>query len=160
MPYRRNGLHPNPAFERGIIMDFPIDVIEARRLLENAEKEGNPERKFNELKEGIDLLELYLDDNPESSEELTTFITNIRRAHTRRLLSQILSIKKIDFETWLQYIVFIITKLKNEVEFVTEQDPELKKNYDEFHHVWSDVLQEILEQYKANSANKAPKAVA
>lgn len=137
-------------------MDLPNDIIEARNHLELAEKASNPERKINELKEGIDLIEFYLENNSGLSEELKTFITNLRRAHTRRLLSQLLSVKKIDFETWLQYIVFIITKLEQEVEFTTNQDPELKKNYDEFYVIWADLLKEALDNRYAKQVISDP----
>ena len=75
-------------------MDLPKEIVEAREYLEKAETETNAERKIEELKEGIDLVELYLEDNPDASYEVKTLIKNLRRSHTRRLLSQILSIKK------------------------------------------------------------------
>jgi hypothetical protein len=128
-------------------MELPKDIIEARNYLEQAEKESNPERKVDELKRGIELLEFYLEDNPDSSQELVTYITNLRRSHTRRLLSQLLALKKIEIETWLQYSVLIVVKLKEEVKYVTEQDPELSKNYKEFWNVWSDVFKEAMKEY-------------
>ena len=135
------------ALNREIAMELPKDIIEARNYLEQAEKERNPERKVDELKGGIELLEFYLEDNPDSSQELVTYITNLRRSHTRRLLSQLLALKKIEIETWLQYIVLIVVKLKEEVKYVTEQDPELNKNYKEFWNVWSDVFKEAMKEY-------------
>ena len=137
-------------------MDLPKEIVEARESLEKAETEMNPEIKIEELKEGIDLIERYLEDNPDASYEVKTLIKNLRRSHARRLLSQILSIKNIEFESWLQYIGLLITKLEHEVAFVIEQDPELKNNYDEFYRVWSDTLKNALKKYKEKDTNDAP----
>ena len=128
-------------------MDIPRDILEARSFLEQAEKESNPERKLKELREGIDLLELYKEENPNISEELSTYIKNLRRSHTRSLLSQLLSISKIEFEAWFDYIVLLITKLEDEINYAIENDPELKENYDKFCALYSDVLKEALKDY-------------
>ncbi len=75
------------------MIKMPEDIIEARGCLERAEKETNPDIKVIELQKGIDLLECYIDDYPESSEYIVNYIKNLRRAHTRRLLLQLLAIK-------------------------------------------------------------------
>lgn len=128
-------------------MDIPRDIIEARLFLEQAEKELNPERKVEELQEGIDLLDLYIEEHPELLGEMSILIKNIRRSHTRRLLSQLLSIKNIEIETWFEYIVLLITKLKNEMNYAFKNDPELKRNYEEFWNVYSKDLKEALKSY-------------
>lgn len=127
-------------------MKVPKEIAEARKYLEDAEREPDPERKMANLKEGLDLLDFYQEDNPELSEEIMTFIRNIRRAHTRRLLVQLLSMKRIDIEIWLDYIVLLIVRLKDEVSYATDEDPSLKANYDEFWELWSGVLKEAFEQ--------------
>ena len=123
---------------------MPEDIIEARGCLERAEKETNPDIKVIELQKGIDLLECYIDDYPESSEYIVNYIKNLRRAHTRRLLIQLLAIKNINIVTWFKYILLLLAKLKDEMEHLTEHDPELKKNFVEFLEMWSDVLEEYL----------------
>ena len=125
----------------------PEEIVEARSLLAQAENETNPKRKVEELKEGIDLLDLYVEENTDIPEAIKTRITNIRRSHTRRLLSQLLSTKIIEIEVWLEYVLLLMTKLKTEMEFATENDPELKKNYDEFWNLYSEDLKKVLKDH-------------
>lgn len=126
---------------------LPEDVLEGRRLLERAEQETDPERKIEALKEGVDLLDLYVEEHPDAPENTLTYITNLRRSHARRLLVQLLALKHIEIEIWLQYIVLLITKLRDEVDHATSQDRTLKANYNQFWHVWNDVLREALKGY-------------
>ena len=128
-------------------MEDPKVITEARAYLEQAERESDPQRKIEQLKKGIDLLEFYLGENPDTSHEIARYIRNLRTAHTRRLLSQLLSIKNIEIETWLECFLLLITKLKDEVGYVTEQDPKLKRNYDKFCALWSAVAKEALKEY-------------
>jgi hypothetical protein len=88
-----------------------------------------------------------VEEHPDAPEDTLTYITNLRRSHTRRLLVQLLSLRQIEIKTWIQYIVLLVTKLKDEVGYVTSQDPTLKTNYDEFCRVWDDVLREALKVY-------------
>ncbi|MFZ5655419.1 MAG: hypothetical protein ACOY42_13620 [Pseudomonadota bacterium] len=128
-------------------MEPPEGIAEARRFLERAEGETNPQRKIEELKQGVDLLDLYVEERPDAPEDTLTYITNLRRSHTRRLLVQLLSLKQIEIETWILYIVLLVTKLRDEVDYVTSQDPTLKTNYAEFCRAWDDVLREALKKY-------------
>ena len=74
-------------------MKLPKDILEAQNFLEQAEKESNPEsnpeQKIYKLKKGMEILQFYLEDNPELSQNLKIYITNLRISHTRRLLSQL-----------------------------------------------------------------------
>ena len=128
-------------------MEDPKEITEARTYLEQAERESDPQRKIEQLKGGIELLEFYLEENPDASHEIAKYIRNLRTAHTRRLLSQLLSIKNIEIETWVEYYLLLITRLKDEVGYVTEQDPELKRNYYKFRDLWSAVAEEALKGY-------------
>ena len=129
-------------------MNIPDEIIEARSLLEDAEKEINPKRKVDKLKEGIELMDLYVEENSNISEDTKTNIENMRRSHTRRLLSQLVSIEQIEIEIWLDYIILLITKLKKEKDYSIENDPELKKNYDNFYSVYSEELNQALKGFK------------
>lgn len=126
----------------------PEEVVDARRCLEAAEKELNPERKIEELEEGVELLDLYIEENPDMPESTRTLIINLRRSHTRRLLVQLFSLKEIEIENWFKYIVLLITKLKNEMDYVTSQDTNLKISYDQFFGIYGDVFVEAIRGYK------------
>lgn len=128
------------------MIDVPIDVLEARDLLSEAEGEADPDQKAQQLEKAIDLLDAYEAEHPEASESTLTFVTNIRHSHTRRLLVQLLSLKRVDIVTWLQYMKLLVTRLKSEVDFAIAQDPTLCMNYNEFLRVWDDVLRDELER--------------
>ena len=126
-------------------MDIPEDILTARSFFERAESETDPKRKLYNIKKAIETIESYLEENQDVPVHVKEFIRNLKRAHTRRLLVQLVSINDIDIETWLDYIIVFITKLKDETKYVKEQDQELKKNYNDFSAVWKDVVKEAIE---------------
>jgi len=132
-------------------MELPTEIAEARTHLERAEKEYLPDRKIEELEEGIKIIEYYLEDNPTPFPEVAQYITNLRRSHTRRLLSQLPSIKKAEINVWFSYIILIFTKLINEITFITDEDPELKRNYEEFYGIWKKELEEAFKSVRIPS---------
>ena len=127
-------------------MEIPEDIKDARSFLEQAEKESDPEKKLDELNDALDLLDSYVDGNPDITEKIKIYIRNMRRAHTRRLLNQLVSVRGIDIRTWFDYIVLLTTKLKIEMDFVIEEDPELKKNFDEFWGVYSQTVEKMMKK--------------
>ena len=129
-------------------MHIPEDLLNARSVLEKAESETDPKRKIYYLKEGIEVIDEYLEDNPNAPSDILNFIKNLKRSHTRRLLVQLISIKDIDIETWVDYIILLITKLKDESDYAKEQDQELDKNLNEFLKIWKDVAIKAIESSK------------
>ena len=125
-------------------MNLPNEIVEARASLEQAEKESDPIRKYEELRDGLDSIEFYLEENQDPPKDLTTYVVNLKRSHTRRLLTQLLSLTNIEIDVWLKYVVLLITELENEVKYAIQSDQTLKENYDKFFAVWSDVLREAI----------------
>lgn len=102
------------------------------------------------LTEGIEILQFYEEDNPEISNELRTYVTNVRRSHTRRLLYQLVEKQNLDIEVWFQYVLLLLNKLKEEKQYLIERDPELKKKYDKFWSMHSEVLKQAIKSYEGN----------
>lgn len=131
-------------------MNQPDEIVEAKTSFEQAEKESDPLRKYEELRNGIDSIDFYLEEHQDPSEDLTKYIVNLKRSHTRRLLSQLLSLTNVEIDVWLKYVVLLITELEDEMKFAIQSDHTLKDNYDKFVAVYSDVLQEAIKKFKIN----------
>lgn len=95
-------------------------------------------------------IDFYLEDHQDPPEDLTKYIVNMKRSHTRRLLSQLLSLTNVEIDVWLKYVGLLITELKDEMTFAIQSDHTLKDNYDKFFAVYSDVLQEAIKKFKIN----------
>jgi len=118
------------------------DIADARALFEKAEREADPERKAHALDEAIALLASC--DPDEATDAQTTLIANLRLAHTRRLLVQLVSLTSITMDAWFEYIGLLIGELGPEVERLTRTDPDLKTNYARFLELWGPEIAEIV----------------
>jgi len=118
------------------------DIADARALFEKAEREADPERKAHALDEAIALLASC--DPDEATDAQTTLIANLRLAHTRRLLVQLVGLTSITMDAWFEYIGLLIGELGPEVERLTRTDPDLKKNYARFLELWGPEIAEIV----------------
>ena len=125
-------------------MDAGRDIATARALFEKAERETNPELKARALDEAVALLASC--DPDEITEADAKRIANLRMAHTRRLLAQLVGLASISMDAWFDYIELLFGELSPEVRRLTEADPELKANYQRFVKLWGSDLAEILER--------------
>ncbi|MBW1989945.1 MAG: hypothetical protein JRI97_10425 [Deltaproteobacteria bacterium] len=119
-------------------MLIPKEIEEAKDRFEKAEVLTDPNKKAEELNEGLDLIELYLEDNPNCSPDIKQYIKNLKRAHTRVLLRQLTELPEVDMETWINYIILFAIKLKDVVDYVTKNDDYLRKIHDEFWEIHRD----------------------
>jgi hypothetical protein len=111
-------------------MSAARDIADARRLLEQAERQSNPELKAAALDEALALLGSL--DPDEISHAQRQLIANLRLAHTRRLLVQLVSLSSVSMDAWFGYVHLLFGELKPEVERVTANDAELKESYVKF----------------------------
>ncbi|MEX0958522.1 MAG: hypothetical protein WDZ63_04490 [Burkholderiales bacterium] len=119
-------------------MSIAHDIEEARALFERAESVNDPEHKAHALQEALDLLDSFAAEARSTDER--TLVHNLRLSHTRRLLVQLVSLTSMEFETWFNYIKLLFFELKSEVEILTNEDPELRENYDRFVRLWRQEL--------------------
>jgi len=127
-------------------MTLPNEIKEARELLEKAERTSDPMKKARALEEAIELFELYDEDNPSMNAMERELITNLRRSHTRRLLTQLMGLKNIEIDIWFEYIKLLMLKLKPEVDYVVQGSPELRSEYDKFVDIWRKEMLEALRE--------------
>jgi hypothetical protein len=123
-------------------------VRDARALFEKAERETRPELKAHALEEAVTLLASC--DPDEVSDADGKLIANLRMAHTRRLLVQLVGLTSVSMDDWFDYIGLLLGELSPEVERVTQADAQLKENYGRFLGLWGAEIAEILERQRNN----------
>ena len=127
-------------------MSVGRDISAARTLFEKAERETNPELKARALEEATSLLASC--DPDEITDADAKLIANLRMAHTRRLLTQLVGLASISMDAWFDYIDLLFGELRPEVRRLTEADPELMDNYRRFVKLSGPELAEILERQR------------
>jgi hypothetical protein len=125
-------------------MTIAQDIEEARSLFERAEREADPLRKARALEDGLALLESSASD--EISDAERTLIANLRLAHARRLLSQLVTLHAVQMDVWFSYTKLLFFELKSEVDSLTQSDAQLRENYRQFVRLWRQELLDILGQ--------------
>ena len=125
-------------------MSVAHDIAEARALFEKAERETRPELKAHALEEAVTLLASC--DPDEVSDAEGKLIANLRTAHTRRLLVQLVGLASVSMDEWFDYIGLLLGELSPEVERVTQADAQLKENYEKFLALWGAEIAGILKR--------------
>jgi hypothetical protein len=129
-------------------MGVTQDITNARVLFERAERETSPELKAHALEEATNLIASL--DPDELSESERRLVANVRLAHTRRLLVQLVSLTSVSMDAWFEYVRLLIGELRPEVERLTETDEELKENYGRFLRLWGPEMAEILQRQQSD----------
>ena len=129
-------------------MSVDRDIASARALFEKAERETRPELKAHALEEAVTLLASC--DPEEVSAAEGKLIANLRMAHTRRLLVQLVGLTSVSMDDWFDYIGLLLGELSPEVERVTRADAQLKENYGRFLGLWGAEIAEILKSQRNN----------
>ena len=121
------------------------DLGYTRRLLEQAERETDPARKFASLEEALDVLDDYIA-NAATSDPDRTYANNLRRSNVRRLLKQLVEMRGIQFDIWSSYIRLFLLRLEPEVKAILENDASVKSGYSDFVSLWKDELLDLLQR--------------
>ena len=125
-------------------MNIRQEIATARSLLERAERETDPELKAYALEEALGILATS---DPETiSESDQKLISNLRTAHTRLLLQQLVSLRNVRMDAWFDYIRILLVDLKSEVQTLTANDAQLRENYERFMSLWGRELADLLER--------------
>ena len=119
------------------------DITEARALLEQAERETDPEQECERIEEALILLDTTEDPTPQQAE----LIANLRMSYARRFLTRVSRLKKSTFETW-SYYLNILEELGPEVETLAADDPQLADYRREFVAMWGPEVEAALERAK------------
>ena len=130
-------------------MSVERDISSARALFEKAEREGDPDLKAHALEEAVALLSSCDPDDMSDAER--KLIANLRLAHTRRLLVQLVGLRSVSMDAWFDYVHLLFDELSAEVERLTEADPELKENYGRFLKLWGPEIAAILQRPQSDA---------
>jgi len=130
-------------------MSTARDISSARALFEKAEREVDPDLKAHALEEAIGLLSSCDPDDLSDAER--KLIANLRLAHTRRLLVQLVDLSSVSMDAWFDYVHLLFGELSAEVGRLTEADAELKENYARFLELWGSEVAEILQKSKTDA---------
>lgn len=122
-------------------MTAAADIAEARALLEQAERESDPEQECERIEEALVLLETAEEPTPQQAE----LIANLRISYARRFLNRVSRLKKSTFETW-SYYLSILENLAPEIDVLAAEDPQLADYRREFIAMWGPEVQAALER--------------
>jgi hypothetical protein len=129
-------------------MNVARDIAGARELFEKAEREINPELKAAALDEALALLGSL--DPTEVSDAQRQLIANLRLAHTRRLLAQLVDLSSVSMDAWFDYVELLLGELSPEVARLTASDADLEANYARFIKLLGPGVAEILQRRRAS----------
>jgi hypothetical protein len=131
-------------------MTVAADIASARALFQKAERETDPELKAHALDEALALLASC--DPADITDAERRLIANLRLAHTRQLLAQLVSLASISMDAWFDYIRLLFGELSEEVGLLVGNDVQLRENYDRFVRLWGRELAEILERQRNDAS--------
>ena len=123
-------------------MSVADEIAAARGLFDRAEREADPESKARALDEALTLLSSC--DPGDMSDSERTLISNLRIAHTRRLLQEVVALGSVSMDAWFAYARLLFGELKDEVGLVIGNDAQLRERYEQFIGLWGPEVAAIL----------------
>ena len=123
-------------------MPISTEILEIRSLLEQAEREIDREMKAHEMRRAFNLLQALEED---LSDEERSFVSNLKIAHARRLLTQFAAFPSIPFHVWAGYFP-ILLYLGNEIQALIAEDSTLRDNRERFLAPWREELLKALRE--------------
>jgi len=122
----------------------PFDITEARKLLRDFERTENHSERVRKFEDALDLLNSYSSDHDKAGQ----LATNLQRTYTRKLLEQLPSLHLLDIDDWFSYSSLLLTKLKKDVDYISAEDEQLKKNFNGFIRIWANEVIKLLQEMK------------
>ena len=120
-------------------------IAKAKECFDAAEAESDLDSKLPHVKAGLALLDQFLEQHPDASDDDTKLIREIRRALTQRLLVQFLSTQEFHQVTFIDYFELFMLRLQEEMSYITTMEPFLKAEYESHLRIWFDILKTHLE---------------
>jgi hypothetical protein len=125
------------------------EIASARAYFEKAERESDPDLKARALEEALAMLASL--DPEDIADDERKLVANLRLAHTRRMLAQLVRVEAMSMDAWLGYVRLLFGDLRPEVERLIESDAGLRENYAKFTGLWGRELAEILQTQQRDS---------
>ena len=130
----------------------PSILMEVRDLFDRAEQESDPQRKVAQLEDALDLLlEISSEEESQLSPSDQSLVRNLRRSNTRRLLSQLVAMRNVQFDVWFGYLSLLIFRLGPEMDALLKEDENLRNAYLAFVRLWGPDAVDVLQNALASS---------
>lgn len=127
-------------------MNESKDITKARMLLDEAGKTPDPEQRIHKIKEGLELLDNYLDEHPNLENAELQRITNLKHSYARQMLTQLPNPYYININTGWDYFEVLTETLSNEVVLQCQDNSNLGKARQEFIELIAEILREVSPQ--------------
>ncbi|HGY12065.1 MAG TPA: hypothetical protein ENK36_06850 [Desulfobacterales bacterium] len=121
---------------------IPQEIIDAVNTLELWEKSINLSEKNRDFEDAMDILNEYAKDNNYIS--LHPYIKNIKKTYTRKLIEKLPALQHLQIDEWVDYTKILLLTVPEEVELITKEAPQLKKNVVNFIEIWRDEFVRII----------------
>jgi len=111
----------------------PIDNAEigvAVALLENAERDFPSQQSADAFSEAFDMLNDLLEYDPPGA-AASRYISNVKYAHCKRLVTRLADVDPADFEVWFHYAALLLVKMKTEFDVLRAHHPDVGRLYDQ-----------------------------
>lgn len=95
-------------------------LSEAIRFLEEFESTSDSERRIRKFEAGMNLLNGYVQNNPDLDEDTQQRIRDVRASYTRKLLISLSDVRGGSIEPWLEYARVLVLKMKPELDALLE----------------------------------------
>ena len=131
---------------------YPPEIVSAKNKLKNFDlAEGYEKLQYVvEFSDGIWSINKYLKSNPNTP--FIDKITNLKRAHARRLLRHIqrLTLNNINMSADKFYYLFMLIckDLEKEVEFIVDNHHELSNVKQQFYQTYSHLCDHLITEFK------------
>jgi hypothetical protein len=122
-------------------------IVEARNLLTQADHEPDAARRIAGYEEAFELLETVRSGAvDEAAAADRTLAANLRRTHTRQLLTRLPELMNVTCRVWFDYIRLLMLDVPEEVEAALRDSPELNQQYQGFARLWGAETIEFLDR--------------
>lgn len=124
--------------------DEITEVSEAVILLKKSEKSSDPKSRIRDFEAGIDILNAYLEEIPNVSDETKAHISNLKISYTRQILRKLSELGGIEMDVWFEYTRVLSLKVQNERDTIMSEYSDLAVSYKEFLDLWRNEFFEVI----------------
>lgn len=114
----------------------PEEIETAANLFKRFESSQDHSQRTRDFGEAIEMLNAHLDAYPDSPHR--SYICNIKKAYSRKLLEQLPSLCAVSFDDWFFYMALLLVKVSDKVELLTQENKAYRDNLRHFLEIRKD----------------------
>jgi hypothetical protein len=131
--------------------NLSADVLEAVKILESWEKSIELPERMGDFERAVEILNECMQDADQTS--LRSFIINIKRTYTRKLLESLSFFPPLQMDEWFEYVKTMLLSVPDDIDVIIKEYPALKENEQNFINLWAEKAIPILRE-KRNKLQK------